>query len=112
MASYLDEVEKKLTTPYCLESGFLFPGAGRGLEALEEGKPLVVLVNEKVLANHQLGLARRLHKEGYLCYCTCSEQQTLPSLLKSVDLSSLKLFPPGKPEIFSEFWDKVVGFKQ
>ncbi|XP_027691245.1 UDP-N-acetylglucosamine transferase subunit ALG13 homolog isoform X3 [Vombatus ursinus] len=59
--------------------------------------------------NHQLELARQLHREGYLFYCTCS---TLLELLKSKDLSSLKRFPPGKPEIFSEFLDQVVGLKK
>ncbi|XP_074063528.1 UDP-N-acetylglucosamine transferase subunit ALG13-like isoform X2 [Macrotis lagotis] len=59
--------------------------------------------------NHQVELARQLHKEGYLFYCTCS---TLLELLKSMDLSSLKHFVPGKPELFSEFLDKVVGFTQ
>ncbi|XP_027691236.1 UDP-N-acetylglucosamine transferase subunit ALG13 homolog isoform X2 [Vombatus ursinus] len=84
-------------------------GAGSCLEALEEGKPLVVVVNEKLMDNHQLELARQLHREGYLFYCTCS---TLLELLKSKDLSSLKRFPPGKPEIFSEFLDQVVGLKK
>ncbi|XP_068921304.1 UDP-N-acetylglucosamine transferase subunit ALG13-like isoform X1 [Petaurus breviceps papuanus] len=103
------QVEEKLNKTRYLEFGFLFLGAGSCLEALEEGKPLVVVVNEKLMDNHQLELARQLHKEGYLFYCTCS---TLLELLKSVDLSSLKPFPPGKPEIFSEFLDKVVGFKK
>ncbi|XP_003342343.2 UDP-N-acetylglucosamine transferase subunit ALG13 homolog isoform X1 [Monodelphis domestica] len=84
-------------------------GAGSCLEALEEGKPLVVVVNEKLMDNHQLELARQLHKEGYLFYCSCS---TLLELLRSVDLSSLRRFPPGKPEMFSEFLDKVVGFEK
>nr|XP_020835488.1 putative bifunctional UDP-N-acetylglucosamine transferase and deubiquitinase ALG13 [Phascolarctos cinereus] len=84
-------------------------GAGSCLEALEEGKPLVVVINDKLMDNHQLELARQLHKEGHLFYCTCS---TLLELLKSEDLSSLKRFPPGKPEIFSEFLDQVVGLKK
>ncbi|XP_072482688.1 UDP-N-acetylglucosamine transferase subunit ALG13-like isoform X2 [Notamacropus eugenii] len=84
-------------------------GAGSCLEALEEGKPLVVVVNEKLMDNHQLELARQLHKEGHLFYCTCS---TLLELLQSVDFSSLKPFPPGQPEIFSDFLDKVVRFKK
>ncbi|XP_044538784.1 UDP-N-acetylglucosamine transferase subunit ALG13 homolog, partial [Gracilinanus agilis] len=60
-----------------LESGFLFVGAGSCLEALEEGKPLVVVVNEKLMDNHQLELARQLHKEGYLFYCSCSPKKPL-----------------------------------
>ncbi|XP_069895995.1 LOW QUALITY PROTEIN: UDP-N-acetylglucosamine transferase subunit ALG13 [Dipodomys merriami] len=47
-------------------------GAGSCLETLEKGKPLVVVVNEKLMNNHQLELAKQLHKEGHLFYCTCS----------------------------------------
>lgn len=46
-------------------------GAGSCLESLEKGKPLVVVVNEKLMSNHQFELAKQLHKEGHLFYCTC-----------------------------------------
>ncbi|XP_037687380.1 UDP-N-acetylglucosamine transferase subunit ALG13 homolog [Choloepus didactylus] len=75
-------------------------GAGSCLEILEKGKPLVVVINEKLMNNHQLELAKQLHKEGHLFYCTC---HTLPGLLKSMDFSTLKSFPPGQPEKFSAF---------
>ncbi|KAM6143568.1 UDP-N-acetylglucosamine transferase subunit ALG13 isoform 3-T3 [Erethizon dorsatum] len=83
--------------------------AGSCLETLEKGKPLVVVVNEKLMNNHQLELAKQLHKEGHLFYCTCS---TLPGLLQSMDLSTLKCYPPGQPEKFSAFLDKVVGLQK
>ncbi|XP_023555661.1 UDP-N-acetylglucosamine transferase subunit ALG13 homolog isoform X3 [Octodon degus] len=47
-------------------------GAGSCLETLEKGKPLVVVINEKLMNNHQLELAKQLHQEGHLFYCTCS----------------------------------------
>ncbi|KAL4677651.1 hypothetical protein H8959_020325 [Pygathrix nigripes] len=84
-------------------------GAGSCLEALEKGKPLVVVINGKLMNNHQLELAKQLHKEGHLFYCTCS---TLPGLLQSMDLSTLKCYPPGQPEKFSAFLDKVVGLQK
>nr|XP_039336233.1 UDP-N-acetylglucosamine transferase subunit ALG13 homolog [Saimiri boliviensis boliviensis] len=84
-------------------------GAGSCLETLEKGKPLVVVINEKLMNNHQLELAKQLHKEGHLLYCTCS---TLPGLLQSMDLSTLKCYPPGQPEKFSAFLDKVVGLQK
>ncbi|XP_077341755.1 UDP-N-acetylglucosamine transferase subunit ALG13 [Lithobates pipiens] len=81
-------------------------GAGSCLETLEEKKHLIVVINEKLMSNHQLELANQLHKDGHLYYCTCS---TLGNTLKSMDLSSLKVFPPGQPEKFAEFLDKAVG---
>uniref|UniRef100_A0ABI7VVV9 UDP-N-acetylglucosamine transferase subunit ALG13 n=1 Tax=Felis catus TaxID=9685 RepID=A0ABI7VVV9_FELCA len=84
-------------------------GAGSCLETLENRKPLVVVINEKLMNNHQLELAKQLHKDGHLFYCTCS---TLPGLLQSMDLSTLKCFPPGQPEKFSAFLDKVVGLQK
>ncbi|XP_075390487.1 UDP-N-acetylglucosamine transferase subunit ALG13-like [Tenrec ecaudatus] len=84
-------------------------GAGSCLETLEKGKPLIVVINDKLMNNHQLELAKQLHKEGHLFYCSCS---TLPGLLQSMDLSTLKCFPPGQPEKFSAFLDKVVGLQK
>ncbi|KFO83210.1 UDP-N-acetylglucosamine transferase subunit ALG13, partial [Buceros rhinoceros silvestris] len=83
-------------------------GAGSCLETLEKGKPLIVVINEKLMNNHQLELAKRLHRGGHLLYCSCS---TLVETLQSMDLSTLKPFPPGQPEKFAFFLDKVVGFQ-
>ncbi|XP_029463841.1 putative bifunctional UDP-N-acetylglucosamine transferase and deubiquitinase ALG13 [Rhinatrema bivittatum] len=82
-------------------------GAGSCLEALEKGKPLIVVINDKLMGNHQLELAKQLHRDGHLLYCTCS---TLVATLQSMDLSSLKPFPAGQPEKFAAFLDKEVGF--
>ncbi|XP_050821180.1 putative bifunctional UDP-N-acetylglucosamine transferase and deubiquitinase ALG13 [Gopherus flavomarginatus] len=84
-------------------------GAGTCLETLEKGKPLLVVVNEKLMNNHQLELARQLYRDGHLFYCTCS---TLLESLKSIDMSTLKPFPPGQPEKFAAFLDRVIGFVQ
>lgn len=46
-------------------------GAGSCLEALEKGKPLIVVINEKLMNNHQLELAKQLHKDGHVLYCNC-----------------------------------------
>ncbi|KAM9274267.1 UDP-N-acetylglucosamine transferase subunit ALG13-like [Morus bassanus] len=83
-------------------------GAGSCLETLEKGKPLVVVINEKLMNNHQLELAKQLHRDGHVLYCNCS---TLVDTLQSMDLSTLKPFPPGQPEKFALFLDKVVGFQ-
>jgi len=62
-------------------------GAGSCLEVLGAGKKLLVVVNEKLMDNHQLELAKQLKDDGHLIYCTCS---TLVDTLKSMDLSALK----------------------
>ncbi|XP_030305192.1 putative bifunctional UDP-N-acetylglucosamine transferase and deubiquitinase ALG13 [Calypte anna] len=83
-------------------------GAGSCLETLEEGKPLIVVINEKLMNNHQLELAKQLHRDGHVLYCNCS---TLVETLQSMDLSTLKPFPPGHPEKFALFLDNVFGFQ-
>lgn len=40
-------------------------GAGTCLEALEAGKPLLVVVNDFLADNHQLELASKFNQEGY-----------------------------------------------
>nr|XP_009943548.1 PREDICTED: putative bifunctional UDP-N-acetylglucosamine transferase and deubiquitinase ALG13 [Opisthocomus hoazin] len=54
--------------------------------------------------NHQLELAKQLHRDGHVLCCNCS---TLVETLQSMDLSALKPFPPGQPEKFALFLDKV-----
>ncbi|NP_001084877.1 ALG13, UDP-N-acetylglucosaminyltransferase subunit-like L homeolog [Xenopus laevis] len=83
-------------------------GAGSCLETLGEGKPLIVVINEQLMSNHQIELAKQLYKDGHLFYCTCS---TLGNTLQKMDLSSLKCFSPGRPENFATFLDKIVGIK-
>ncbi|KAM6198223.1 UDP-N-acetylglucosamine transferase subunit ALG13-like isoform 1-T1 [Sarcoramphus papa] len=46
-------------------------GAGSCLEALEKQKPLIVVTNEKLMNNHQLELAKQLHRDGHVLCCNC-----------------------------------------
>ncbi|KAK2891210.1 hypothetical protein QQF64_007427 [Cirrhinus molitorella] len=66
-------------------------GAGSCLEALGANKPLLVVVNDKLMDNHQLELAKQLQADSHLIYCTCS---TLPQTLRDMDLSTLTTYAP------------------
>ncbi|EAT34523.1 AAEL013240-PA [Aedes aegypti] len=82
-------------------------GAGSCIEVLGAEKPLVVVVNEKLMDNHQTELADQLSKEGYLKYCTPS---TLAQTLAESNLGQLKKFPPGSVQDFISYLDAFMGF--
>lgn len=84
-------------------------GAGSCLEALECNKPLLVVVNEDLMDNHQLELAERLQIDCHLYYCTCD---TLISTLNIVDFSLLSPFPKANPGMFIKYLDKVFRTRQ
>lgn len=84
-------------------------GSGSCLEALGAGKPLLVVVNDKLMDNHQLELAQQLHVDSHCFYCTCS---TLVETLRTMDLSVLQPFPQGQPKHFANFLDKALGVQK
>ncbi|KAG7299175.1 hypothetical protein JYU34_017716 [Plutella xylostella] len=84
-------------------------GAGSCLEVLEASKPLLVVVNEDLMDNHQLELAEQLQIDGHLYYCTCD---TLESTLREVDFSLLTPFPKPNPSLFTKFLDDTFRVKQ
>lgn len=81
-------------------------GAGSCLEVLRKGKPLLVVVNEDLMDNHQTELAEQLQNDGYVYYSTCS---TLIDALNK-DISKLKPYPKPNTCIFSQYLDKCMGF--
>lgn len=83
-------------------------GAGSCLEALEANKPLLVVVNEDLMDNHQLELADQLQVDGHLYYCTCD---TLVSTLETVDFSWLAPMSKPSPSAFVKYIDSVFKVK-
>ncbi|XP_059057338.1 UDP-N-acetylglucosamine transferase subunit ALG13 homolog [Achroia grisella] len=84
-------------------------GAGSCLEALEANKPLLVVINEDLMDNHQLELAEQLQIDGHLYYCTCD---TLESTLQMVDFTLLTPFPKPDTSLFIKFLDDALRVKQ
>ncbi|KAM3957086.1 UDP-N-acetylglucosamine transferase subunit ALG13-like [Aphomia sociella] len=84
-------------------------GAGSCLEALEAKKPLLVVINEDLMDNHQLELAEQLQIDGHLYYCTCD---TLESTLEMVDFTMLAPLPKPDPSLFIKYLDDVFRVKQ
>ncbi|XP_060568701.1 UDP-N-acetylglucosamine transferase subunit ALG13 homolog [Ruditapes philippinarum] len=82
-------------------------GAGSCLETLGAGKKLLVVINDELMGNHQLELAYQLHQDQHLYYCNC---KNLVETLETSDFEKLVPFQPGKPEIFAQFLDKMMGF--
>ncbi|XP_041111995.1 UDP-N-acetylglucosamine transferase subunit ALG13 homolog isoform X1 [Polyodon spathula] len=102
---YKDSITEEIRTADLVIS---HAGAGSCLETLGAGTPLLVVVNDQLMNNHQLELARQLHRDGHLYYCTC---RTLSDTLKKMDLSALNPFLPGQTEKFAAFLDKAVGLQ-
>ncbi|XP_041076466.1 UDP-N-acetylglucosamine transferase subunit ALG13 homolog isoform X2 [Polyodon spathula] len=114
---YKDSITEEIRTANLVIS---HAGAGSCLETLGAGTPLLVVVNDQLMNNHQLELARQLHQDGHLYYCTCRSAQpaslplhcrTLSDTLKTMDLSALNPFLPGQTEKFAAFLDKAVGLQ-
>lgn len=81
-------------------------GAGTCLEALELGKPLIVVVNDQLMGNHQIELAERLAQDNHLVYATPS---TLLQTIQDFKPADLAPYTPGDPTIFSNHINKLMN---
>ncbi|KAH8407158.1 hypothetical protein KR222_009552 [Zaprionus bogoriensis] len=67
-------------------------GAGTCMDILNNGKPGLIVVNDELMDNHQLELARQLASEDYLFYCTVRE---VSSSIATLDFAGLRPYEPG-----------------
>uniref|UniRef100_A0A6M2DM03 UDP-N-acetylglucosamine transferase subunit ALG13 n=1 Tax=Xenopsylla cheopis TaxID=163159 RepID=A0A6M2DM03_XENCH len=81
-------------------------GAGSCIEVLNAKKPLLVVVNEKLMGNHQMELANTLANLGCLRYCTISN---IKEVLR-MDFTLLNSPPEKNTDRFVKYLNGVMGF--
>ncbi|CAG8571520.1 215_t:CDS:2, partial [Scutellospora calospora] len=91
-----------------LESDLIISHAGSGsiLESLRLNKPLIVVINENLMNNHQAELAIELESKGYLVYSSISN---LLEILKSKAYENLISFPESDATIFANILNEEMG---
>ena len=69
-------------------------GAGSVFEALDARAPLLVVVNESLMGNHQVELAEELRRRGHLRWCVPADVE---AALEAFDEAELEPYQPGDP---------------
>ncbi|CAA7400672.1 unnamed protein product [Spirodela intermedia] len=95
---------------YLLSAELVISHAGSGsiFETLRLGKPLVVVVNEDLMDNHQSELADELAARKHLF---CSRPQSLGQALRTMDLEALVPYSPGDARPVATHINKFLGFQ-
>ncbi|KAJ3677583.1 hypothetical protein LUZ60_003307 [Juncus effusus] len=83
-------------------------GSGSIFETLRLNKPLIVVVNEDLMDNHQAELAEELADRKHLF---CSRPQTLAETINSMDLVYLEPYTPGEPNTIVAQINNFFGFE-
>ncbi|CAL5035979.1 unnamed protein product [Urochloa decumbens] len=82
-------------------------GSGSIFETLRLGKPLIVVMNEDLMDNHQSELAEELADRKHLL---CARPQTLQETVKAMDLNNLLPYMPGDAKQVVTRINKFLGF--
>lgn len=83
-------------------------GSGSIFETLRAKRPLVVVVNDLLMDNHQCELAEELAARKHLVYA--SSPATLIETLKNMELPSLVPYPPSNPLAVVSALNQYLGF--
>lgn len=82
-------------------------GSGSIFETLRMGKPLLVVVNEALMDNHQAELAEELAAQKYLFYASPG---TLVETITNMDLASLVPYEASNPSAVVKSLNSFLGF--
>ncbi|XP_074277045.1 uncharacterized protein LOC141600699 [Silene latifolia] len=84
-------------------------GSGSIFETLRQSKPLIVVVNEDLMDNHQAELAEELAERRHLF---CAHPHTLYNTISSMKLDSLIPYPPGDAKPVAKLINRFLGFPE
>nr|AFK33308.1 unknown [Lotus japonicus] len=82
-------------------------GSGSIFETLRLGKPLLVVVNEDLMDNHQSELVEELANRKHLY---CASPQTILQTIADMDLNSLLPYSPGDATPVAKHINRFLGF--
>ncbi|CDP15543.1 unnamed protein product [Coffea canephora] len=96
-------------TDYLRSASLVISHAGSGsiFETLRLQKPLIVVVNEDLMDNHQSELAEELAERKHLF---CARPQTLYQTIADMDLGSLIPYQPGDAAPVAKLLNSFLGF--
>ncbi|KAM3321366.1 UDP-N-acetylglucosamine transferase subunit ALG13 [Capsicum chacoense] len=84
-------------------------GSGSIFETLRLGKPLIVVVNEDLMDNHQSELAEELADRKHLY---CARPQTLYNTISDMNPGSLVPYQPGDAKPVAKLINRYLGFAE